>query len=226
MAETAFGHTFSDPQLLQRALTHRSLGARNNERLEFLGDSVLNFIAASALFERWPRADEGDLTRGRAALVRESSLADVARRLGVGEHVALGPGELKSGGHRRDSILADALEAIIGAIFLDAGFDACRERVLDWFAPLIDGLQTGGVEKDAKTQLQEWLQARQLALPEYSLVDTLGEEHCRIFRARCTIAEPARVGEGEGPSRRIAEQAAAAHLLREIETDLWPHPTT
>lgn len=185
--------------------------------MEFLGDAVLNCVAAEVLFERWPRADEGALTRGRAALVRESSLAEIARRLDLGERIALGPGELKSGGHRRESILADALEAIIGAIFLDAGFDAARQRVLEWIEPQLEGLLPGSVEKDAKTQLQEWLQARQHGLPEYVLVDTRGEEHCRIFFVRCTIPELNLLGEGEGGSRRLAEQAAAAHVLREIE---------
>jgi ribonuclease-3 len=219
VAGSGFGHEFSDPELLRRALTHRSLGSRNNERLEFLGDSVLNCIAASVLFERWPRADEGSLTRGRAALVRESSLAAIARRLGVGEQLALGPGELKSGGHRRDSILADALEAILGAIYLDAGFEACRACALAWFEPLLEGLQANSIDKDAKTQLQEWLQGRQLGLPDYQLVETRGEEHNRIFRARCVVADLNLSGEGEGGSRRLAEQAAAAHLLRDIGTD-------
>ncbi len=216
-AESAFGHQFSDPELLQRALTHRSVGSRNNERMEFLGDAVLNCIAAEALFHQWPRADEGDLTRGRAALVRESSLAEIARRLQLGDKIALGPGELKSGGHRRESILADALEAVIGAIFLDAGFEAARRCVTAWLEAPLHGLAQGSVEKDAKTQLQEWLQARQLGLPEYTLVDTRGEEHCRIFRARCAVDALQLSGEGEGASRRLAEQAAAAILLHQCE---------
>jgi len=219
VAEAAFGHCFADPQLLERALTHRSVGARNNERLEFLGDAVLNCLAADVLYQRWPRADEGDLTRGRAALVRESSLASVARSLGLGERIALGPGEMKSGGHRRDSILADALEAVLGAIYLDAGLSVCRERVLDWFGPAIDSLQAGHVDKDAKTLLQEWLQARQFSLPEYLLVDARGEEHSLVFRASCRVSELNLIGEGEGVSRRLAEQAAAASLLREIEAE-------
>lgn len=219
MAEAAFGHCFADPQLLERALSHRSVGARNNERLEFLGDAVLNCLAAEVLYQRWPRADEGVLTRGRAALVRESSLASVARSLGLGERIALGPGEMKSGGHRRDSILADALEAVLGAIYLDAGLSVCRERVLDWFGPAIDSLQAGHVDKDAKTLLQEWLQARQFSLPEYLLVDARGEEHSLVFRASCRVSELNLIGEGEGVSRRLAEQAAAASLLREIEAE-------
>jgi len=214
---STFGHEFSDPELLQLALRHRSVGGRSNERLEFLGDAILNCIAAEALFERWPRADEGALTRARAALVRESSLAEVARRLDVGAHIALGPGELKSGGYRRESILADALEAVIGAIFLDAGFAAARDRVLDWFAEALAELRPEDVAKDAKTRLQEWLQALQLGLPEYTLVGIEGEEHCRVFRARCALSGLDQSSEGEGPSRRQAEQAAAAAMLTLIE---------
>lgn len=219
MAAVGFGHAFSDPELLQRALTHRSLGARNNERLEFLGDALINCITAETLFQRWPRADEGALTRARAALVRESSLAGIARRLGIGDRLALGPGELKTGGHRRDSILADALEAVVGAIYLDAGFEACRRCVLEWLAEPLEALRPGDVEKDAKTQLQEWLQARQQPLPEYQLVDARGEEHCRVFRARCLLAGLGREAEGEGASRRLAEQAAAARLLADMSID-------
>jgi ribonuclease-3 len=133
-------HAFADPTLLQRALTHRSAGSRNNERLEFLGDALVNLIVAEALYQRWPRADEGELTRARAQLVRESSLAGLARELELGDRLDLGPGELKSGGFRRDSILADAFEALVAAIYLDAGFEACRERVLAWFRGLIEGL--------------------------------------------------------------------------------------
>lgn len=217
MGDASFGHRFADPQLLERALTHRSVGARNNERLEFLGDAVLNCLAAEVLYQRWPRADEGDLTRGRAALVRESSLATVARSLGLGDRIMLGPGELKTGGHRRDSILADALEAVLGAIYLDAGMAACRERMMAWFGPAIDGLQAGNVDKDPKTLLQEWLQARQHGLPEYLLIDTRGEEHARVFRCSCRVVELNLIGEGEGSSRRLAEQAAATNALREIE---------
>ncbi len=217
MAEPRFGHVFANPELLQRALTHRSVGAANNERLEFLGDAILNALAADALFQRWPRADEGALTRGRAALVRESSLAAIARQLSLGEYLALGPGELKSGGHRRDSILADALEAVIGAVYLDAGFEAARRCVLTWIEPVLASIQPGQVGKDAKTQLQEWLQARQLGLPEYGLIEARGEEHSRVFRVSCQVEALQLGSEGEGNSRRLAEQAAATQLLRVIE---------
>ena len=217
MAQPAIGHAFADPELLNRALTHRSLGARNNERLEFLGDAVLNLIAAEALYLRWPRSAEGTLTRSRAALVRESTLAELARGLDLGGHILLGPGELKSGGHRRDSILADALEAVIGAIYLDGGYSICRERVLEWLQPKLDSPEPGSVGKDAKTRLQELLQARQLALPEYDLVDARGEEHDRWFTARCRVLGLDLEFDGEGGSRREAEQAAATTMLEHIE---------
>ncbi|HTA64918.1 MAG TPA: ribonuclease III [Xanthomonadaceae bacterium] len=211
-------HAFSDQDLLRQALTHRSAGPRHNERLEFLGDALVNLIVADALFQRWPKADEGALTRARAELVRESGLAGLARDMNLGEHLLLGPGEMKSGGHRRDSILADAIEAIVAAIYLDAGYDACRDTVLPWFQPGIDALPSGKVGKDAKTRLQEWLQAQQLPLPEYALLETLGEEHERSFRIRCSLADPPLQADGIGMSRRAAEQQAAADLLRELES--------
>lgn len=155
------GHAFSDPALLKQALTHRSAGAPHNERLEFLGDSIVNMMAAEALYRRWPKADEGAMTRARAELVREGALAVIARTLQLGERLTLGPGEMKSGGHRRDSILADAVEAVVAAIYLDAGFEACRAVVLPWFSASIEALPASGrPEKDPKTRLQEWLQAR------------------------------------------------------------------
>jgi ribonuclease-3 len=212
-----FGHAFRDPDLLRRALRHRSAGPVHNERLEFLGDALVNLIVAQALYEHWPRADEGALTRARASLVRESALAELARRLGLGDVIELGPGELKSGGHRRDSILADALEAVVGAIHIDAGFEACRDAVLPWFEPAIRALPTGKVDKDAKTRLQEWLQARQLPRPEYLLVDTRGQEHQRVFRVACETRDPARREEAEAGSVRAAEQAAAERVLAELE---------
>jgi ribonuclease-3 len=214
----AFGHAFSEPGLLRQALRHRSAGAPHNERMEFLGDALVNLIIAEALHARWPRADEGALTRARAALVRESALAEVARSLGLGEALELGPGELKTGGHRRDSILADALEALVAAVHLDAGFDACRALVLSWFEPALAALVVGKVEKDPKTRLQEWLQGRQLGRPEYELVETRGDEHERCFVVRCRIAQPAAEEQGEGASIRAAEQAAAAAVLERLES--------
>ena len=211
-----FGHRFRDPGLLRQALRHRSTGVPHNERLEFLGDALVNLIVAEALHARWPKADEGALTRARASLVRESALAEVARPLGIGERIELGPGELKSGGHRRDSILADALEAVVGAIHLDAGFEACRAVVLPWFEPALAALPVGKVEKDPKTRLQEWLQARQLPRPEYELIETRGQDHARSFVVRCRTETPALAADAEGGSLRAAEQAAAEQVLERI----------
>ncbi|AKC88124.1 ribonuclease III [Pseudoxanthomonas suwonensis] len=211
------GHDFADPSLLAQALTHRSAGTPHNERLEFLGDGVVNLLAAEALYRRWPGADEGVLTRARAELVREASLATIARRLELGERLTLGPGELKSGGFRRDSILADALEAVVAAVYLDAGYEACRHVVLPWFEEALAALPVGRPEKDAKTRLQEWLQARQRPLPAYELVSESGEDHAKVFLSRCTLSEPPVSAEGQGTSRRLAEQAAAAAVLERLE---------
>ena len=212
-----FGHVFGNPELLRQALRHRSAGAPNNERMEFLGDALVNLIVAEALHSRWPKADEGALTRARASLVRESSLAEIARQLEVGDQLVLGPGEMKSGGHRRDSILADALEAIVAAIHMDAGFEACKARVIGWFEPMLAQLPVGKVDKDAKTRLQEWLQGHQSARPDYALLESSGEEHARTFRVRCQTQSPAVAAEGEGHSLRAAEQAAAAVVLAQLE---------
>jgi ribonuclease-3 len=213
------GHRFASLQLLAQALTHRSAGAPHNERLEFLGDGLVNLIVAEALYARWPRADEGALTRARAELVRESSLATIARTLDIGAMLTLGPGELKSGGHRRDSILADALEAVVAAIHLDSDFAHCREVVLPWFEPALAALPPPNkVGKDAKTRLQEWLQARQQPLPVYTLEGEHGEEHARSFRVRCELpGRPGTAAEGVGSSRRAAEQVAAEKVLGQLE---------
>lgn len=213
-----FGHRFGDQGLLAQALTHRSAGTPHNERLEFLGDALLGLVAGEALYQRFPRADEGALTRARAELVRESTLARIARRLDVGPRLMLGPGEMKSGGHRRDSILSDALEAVIAAIYLDAGFDACRIAVLAWLEPELEGFEINKVGKDAKTRLQEWLQGRQKALPLYELVSESGDDHAKTFRVRCGVADPAVSTEGEGASRRLAEQQAAAAALEQLDS--------
>jgi len=213
----SFGHGFGQPELLRQALRHRSAGAPHNARMEFLGDALVNLIVAEALPSHWPKAGRGALTRARAALVRESSLAAIARSLSLGDALELGPGELKSGGYRRDSILADALEAVVAAIHLDAGFEQCRTVVLAWFEPQIAALVAGKVEKDPKTRLQEWLQARQFGRPEYLLVDTRGDEHERIFLVRCQLGAPEASAEGEGLSMRAAEQAAAAAVLAQLE---------
>lgn len=210
------GYTFRHPQFLREALTHRSHSTPNNERLEFLGDSVLNCVTAVALFARFPRLPEGDLSRLRANLVNKNVLFELAEELGVGEVLRLGEGELKSGGHRRPSILADALEAIIGAVYLDGGFDqaaALVERLLAQRLENLDPAQTG---KDAKTLLQELLQAKHAPLPKYSVVGVRGEAHEQTFRIACEVEEPAARAEAEGPSRRSAEQAAAALLLEKL----------
>lgn len=196
-----------------QAFAHRSAGSPHNERLEFLGDSVVNLLVAEALYQRWPKADEGALTRARAELVREAALAGIARELKLGERLIMGPGEMKSGGHRRDSILADALEAVVAAIYLDAGFEACRAEIMPWFEDLLQALPVGKPEKDAKTRLQEWLQGRQKPLPSYELIDEAGEEHAKTFTVRCQTQDPLLSAEGEGSSRRNAEQAAAGALI-------------
>jgi len=211
------GHAFADGGLLTQALSHRSAGSPHNERLEFLGDALLNLIVAEQLYLRWPKADEGAMTRARAELVRESALAAVARNLDLGSRLILGPGEMKTGGHRRDSILADALEAVIAALYLDGGFDACRNTVLPWFEPLLSALPPlNQVGKDAKTRLQEWLQARQLPLPAYALLEESGDDHDKRFRVGCTLAEPPVTSDGVGTSRRAAEQAAAEAALAQL----------
>ena len=211
------GHRFADPGLLSQALTHRSAGAPHNERFEFLGDSIVNLLVAEVLFQRWPKADEGALTRARAELVREASLAVIARKLELGARLTLGPGEMKSGGHRRDSILADALEAVVAAIYLDVGFEACRNVVLPWFEESLAALPVGKPGKDPKTRLQEWLQGRQRPLPTYELVSEGGDDHAKVFHVSCTILDPTLTAQGEGTSRRNAEQAAAAALIEKLD---------
>lgn len=212
------GHPFKNQDLLKQALTHRSAGAPHNERLEFLGDSIVNMLIAEALFGRWPKADEGALTRARAMLVCEGALAVIARTLQLGERLTLGPGEMKSGGHRRDSILADTVEAVVAAIYLDVGFEACRAVVLPWFEESLAAVPVGKPEKDPKTRLQEWLQARQKGLPVYELVSETGDDHAKHFQVQCRVADPAVATEGEGTSRRLAEQQAAAAAIAQLES--------
>ena len=214
-SSTILGYAFSDPALLELALTHRSAGHRNNERLEFLGDGLLNALVAELLYERHPASDEGEMTRMRALLVNGDALADVAREAGFGDRLVLGPGELGSGGFRRGSILAGALEAVFGAIFLDGGWASCREVARTTFGPRVDDVRDAA--KDAKTALQEWLQARARALPAYELLAESGEEHARHFEVACRIASPAMETRGEGTSRRAAEQQAAAAMLARLE---------
>jgi ribonuclease-3 len=211
--ERQLGHSFQNQELMLLALTHRSFAGRNNERLEFLGDAILNFVAGEALFERFPQAREGQLSRLRARLVKGETLAVLARGFELGEYLRLGSGELKSGGFRRESILADALEALIGAIYLDAGMDVARERVLAWLANELDSLTLVDTNKDPKTRLQEFLQSRAVELPRYEVVDIQGEPHCRTFFVQCEVALLNDKTQGQGASRRIAEQVAAAAAL-------------
>jgi ribonuclease-3 len=208
--ERALGHVFSDSKLLARALTHRSKGADNYERLEFLGDSILSYVIATVLYERYPALAEGELTRLRARLVRAETLASLARDLGLGDHLELGGGELKSGGYDRDSILADTLEALFGAIHVDGGLDAARATILRVYASTLDGIDPLLVEKDPKTRLQEYLQKFSMNVPEYVVVATSGEAHQQTFRVECRVSGLSEAVLGVGNSRRAAEQQAAA----------------
>ena len=212
----ALGHRFNDTALLRQALTHRSYGSSNNERLEFLGDSILNCAIASALYSRFGAINEGELSRHRARLVRQETLAGLAQNLSLGEHLLLGEGELKSGGSSRPSILADALEAVLGAVFLDAGFDAANTLICRLYQPVLDSLDPTEAGKDPKTALQEILQARRLALPRYGLVQTRGEAHAQEFEVECLIPELSIRCTGSGASRRIAEQNAARLAISAI----------
>jgi ribonuclease-3 len=211
--ERAFGYVFTQPALCHAAVTHRSAGADHNERLEFLGDSILNCGVARLLYDAHPEADEGALSRLRATLVSGETLALIAGELGLGEHLRLGPGELKSGGFRRASILADALEAILGAIFLDSGFDAAAAVVARIVGPRLSDLPAADTLKDPKTRLQEALQANGLALPVYTLTAAAGDPHLQSFTVTCEVPVLGVSAVGEGGSRRRAEQLAAAKLL-------------
>jgi ribonuclease-3 len=203
------GYRFRNAELLRQALTHRSFGVPHNERLEFLGDGVLNCVVAATLFERFPQLPEGDLSRLRASLVNQQTLYEIAQHSGLGGEMLLGEGELKSGGAQRPSILADALEALIGAAFLDGGFAAAQAMVLHLFERQLREADPQTIGKDAKTLLQEFLQARRIALPQYTVVATAGEAHEQNFRVECAIPELKIRTHGEGSSRRSAEQVAA-----------------
>ncbi len=212
----SLGYEFSDPALLRLALTHRSALGDNNERLEFLGDSIVNHIVAESLFRRFPEASEGEMSRMRAGLVKGDTLAEIARELGLGDYLRLGPGERKSGGHRRGSILADALEATIGAMLLDSDVERCRKSVLPWFESRLALLSLEGLDKDPKTRLQEYLQGRQCPLPDYQLLAVEGEDHEQSFEVSCCLEKPALVTKGNGSSRRRAEQVAAERALQQL----------
>jgi ribonuclease-3 len=211
--EQSLNYRFDDPALFRKALTHRSAPGDSNERLEFLGDAVLDFVVSEVVYKAVPGADEGDLSRLRASLVKDTSLAELASTLGLGEHLVLGSGERKTGGHRRESILADALEALFGAVFLDAGFDAARDLIVCAFGSRLGELPDPGELRDPKTRLQEWLQARKQALPNYELVEVSGVAHRQHFEVECTIGDLARSTRGKGTSRRNAEQQAAERML-------------
>ncbi len=207
--ERRLGYRFSNSALLQQALTHRSHGVPHNERLEFLGDGLLNFVIARLLFQQFTALPEGDLSRLRAGLVNQQALSELAASLSLGDHLRLGEGELKSGGFRRPSILADAFEALIGAICLDGGFAAAEKVLAELYMPLLAAIDPGESGKDPKTRLQEYLQGRRLALPQYSIVSVVGEAHEQHFRVECAIPELSIRSHGEGPTRRAAEQEAA-----------------
>ncbi|MGE5153789.1 MAG: ribonuclease III [Bdellovibrio bacteriovorus] len=210
------GHQFRREDLLDQALTHRSAGGINNERLEFLGDALIGFVVAEALVGRLPEADEGILSRMRAALVKRESLAELARELTLGEYLRLGAGELRTGGHNRDSILADALEAVLGAVYLDAGFETARAVAMSLFGAPLGQVSAAPAGKDPKTRLQELLQARRRPIPEYQVVSVAGSQHAQSFRVSCLLPDRGILTQGEGSSRRRAEQAAAEAMLARL----------
>jgi ribonuclease-3 len=206
-------YQFNQPSLLIQALTHRSAKGSHNERLEFLGDSILGFVIAEALFERFPLHDEGDLTRMRSSLVKGVTLAEMGKDFAIGDYLILGPGELKSGGHRRESILEDAIEAIIGAVYLDSDIDTCKNLILKWFNSRLVEIKPGDMQKDPKTRLQEYLQGRKIELPQYDVIHTSGQSHNQEFTVRCTTGVIDKDVISKGTSRRKAEQAAAQEVL-------------
>ncbi|NGO00096.1 ribonuclease III [Grimontia sp. S25] len=212
------GYEFSDAALLSLALTHRSASGNHNERLEFLGDSILSFVVADDLYHRFPNVDEGDMSRMRATLVRGNTLAELGREFELGDVLQLGPGELKSGGFRRDSILADAVEAIIGAIYLDSDLETVRGIILSWYKQRLETIQPGANQKDPKTRLQEFLQGRRKPLPAYNVTKVQGEAHNQQFTVECEVAGLDRPVVGKGSSRRKAEQAAAELALQKLDS--------
>ena len=220
LLQNRLGHTFKDAALLQQALTHRSHSSLHNERLEFLGDSVLNCVVASLLFERYNKIDEGDLSRLRANLVKQQSLYEIAQRLELSQFLRLGEGELKSGGFRRPSILADTLEALFGAIFLDGGFDAARDVIRALYIPILETVDPKTLGKDAKTLLQEFLQGKKIALPQYNVVATHGAAHNQEFEVECLVPKLEIQVFGTGGSRRAGEQAAAKLALEAVQQAL------
>ncbi len=211
--EKTLHYRFQNAELFQQALTHRSATNRNNERLEFLGDAVLDFVVSGAVYRAYPEAAEGDLSKLRAALVKDVTLAQLASEMGLGEHLILGSGEQKTGGHRRESILADALEAIFGAVFLDSGFDAAKQLIDQVYEQRYRNLPDIKDLRDPKTRLQEWLQARKMELPNYELVEVSGKDHKQRFSVTCTVVEKSAASTGESTTRRKAEQKAARKMM-------------
>ena len=224
LLQTRLGYTFRDSGLLQQALTHRSHSSLHNERLEFLGDSILNCVVASILYERFNNLDEGDLSRLRANLVKQQSLYEIAQKLELSQFLRLGEGELKSGGFRRPSILADTLEALLGAIFLDAGFEAARGVIRAFYIPLLDTVDPRTLGKDAKTLLQDFLQSRKISLPTYNVIATHGAAHSQEFEIECLVPKLGIQVFGRGGSRRAGEQAAARLALEAAELALRKTP--
>ncbi|ANS86405.1 ribonuclease III [Vibrio scophthalmi] len=214
--EKKLGYTFNDAEFINLALTHRSANGKHNERLEFLGDSILSFVIADELYHRFPKVNEGDMSRMRATLVRGNTLAELGREFVLGDYLKLGPGELKSGGFRRDSILADAVEAIIGAIYLDSDIEVVRGIVLSWYQTRLDEIKPGASQKDPKTRLQEFLQGRRKPLPVYTVTNIKGEAHNQEFTVSCEVAGTGSPVIGKGTSRRKAEQAAAETALEQL----------
>ncbi|GEM76462.1 ribonuclease III [Vibrio sagamiensis] len=214
--ERKLGYQFKDAEFIHLALTHRSANSKHNERLEFLGDSILSFVIADELYHRFPKVNEGDMSRMRATLVRGHTLAELGREFGLGDYLKLGPGELKSGGFRRDSILADAVEAIIGAIYLDSDIEIVRGIILSWYRSRLDAIQPGVSQKDPKTRLQEFLQGRRKPLPLYTVTNIKGEAHNQEFTVECDVAGVDEPVIGKGTSRRKAEQAAAEIALEQL----------
>jgi ribonuclease-3 len=216
LVHSLIGRKPESTALIEQALTHRSAGPVNNERLEFLGDALLGFVIAEVLLQRFPDASEGDLTRRRATLVNREALARIARALALGDYLRLDPGALRSGGHARDSVLSDALEALIGAIYLDQGFACAKQMILRVFTDALAEVANRDAGKDPKTRLQEWLQARRRSLPEYEVIAITGEQHAQRFQVRCRLADEERSCIGDGSSRRRAEQQSAETMLTQL----------
>jgi len=217
--EKILNYHFIDNSLLELALTHRSFQGENNERLEFLGDSILNFVIAELLFKKFNLLPEGDLSRLRSQLVKAATLSEIGILLQLGDYLILGEGELKSSGWRRPSILADSVEAIIGAVFMDGGINATTDLITNWFKERIDAIDPDDIQKDSKSILQELLQAKKIALPEYSVVAIEGEAHCQNFKISCSILKLGLSIEGQGSSRKIAEQSAAEEVLKKLKNN-------